>query len=75
MREGEKALIKLEEGFSDNIKEELTKKASEIEAKLNAEKAEFFAEFEEAHKDDIKAMEADLLARKEALKSSVKTTA
>jgi hypothetical protein len=75
MREGEKALIKLEEGFSDNIKEELTKKASEIEAKLNAEKAEFFAEFEEAHKDDIKAMEADLLARKESLKASVKTTA
>ena len=75
MREGEKALIKLEEGFSDNIKEELTKKASEIEAKLNAEKAEFFAEFEEAHKDDIKAMESDLLARKEALKASVETAA
>lgn len=75
MREGEKALIKLEENFSDNIKEELMAKAADIEAKLNAEKAEFFAEFEEAHKDDIKAMEADLVARKEALKESVKTAA
>lgn len=73
MREGEQALIKLEENFSDDIKAELTAKATDIEAKLNAAKTEFFAEFEAAHKDDIDAMEADLLARKEALKESIKT--
>ena len=73
MREGEQALIKLEENFSDDIKSELTANAAEIEAKLNAAKTEFFAEFEAAHKDDIDAMEADLLARKEALKESIKT--
>ena len=73
MREGEKALIKLEENFSSNIKAELAAKAVETEEKLNAEKAEFFAEFEAAHNDDIEAIEADLIARKEALKAFVKT--
>jgi len=75
MREGEKALIKLEENFSDDIKAELTAKAADIEAKLNTAKDQFFADFEAEHKDDITAMEADLLARKEALKASVKTEA
>ena len=73
MREGEKALIKIEENFNDNIKEELAAKATEIEAKLNTAKVEFFAEFEAEHKDDIEATEADLIARKEALKAFVKT--
>ena len=73
MLEGEKALIKIEESFSDNIKEELAAKATEIEAKLNTAKVEFFAEFEAEHKDDIEATEADLIARKEALKAFVKT--
>jgi len=75
MRDGEKALIKLEENFSDDIKAELTAKATDIEAKLNAAKDQFFADFEAEHKDDIDAMEADLLARKEALKASVKAEA
>ena len=73
MREGEKTLIKLEESFSSNIKAELAAKAVEIEEKLNAAKTEFFAEFEAAHSADIEAIEADLIARKEALKAFVKT--
>ena len=75
MREGEKALISLEEKFSDDIKAELTAKAADIEANLNAAKDQFFADFEEEHKDDIKAMEAELKAQKEALKNSIKTEA
>lgn len=75
MREGEKVLISIEEKFSDDIKAELVANASEIEANLNAAKDRFFADFEEAHKDDIAAMEADLLARKEALKATVKAEA
>ena len=73
MREGEQALIALEEKFSDDIKAELKAKATDIEANLNAAKDQFFADFEAAHKDDIKAMEADLLAQKQALVDSVKT--
>ena len=73
MREGEKTLIKLEENFSSNIKAELAAKAVETEEKLNAAKTEFFAEFEAAHNNDIEAIEADLIARKEALKAFVKT--
>ena len=75
MREGEKALIALEEKFSDDIKAELTAKAADIEANLNAAKDKFFADFEAEHTDDIEAMEADLLAQKEALKNSIKTEA
>ena len=72
MREGEKALISLEEKFSDDIKAELTAKAADIEANLNAAKDQFFADFEEEHKDDIKAMEAELKEQKESLKNSIK---
>ena len=73
MREGEQALIALEEKFSDDIKAELKAKDTDIEANLNAAKDQFFADFEAAHKDDIEAMEADLLAQKQALVDSVKT--
>lgn len=73
MREGEKALIALEEKFSDDIKAELKAKASETEAAINQAKDKFFADFEAAHKDDIQAIKADLLAQKQALMDSVKT--
>ncbi|MBQ8404265.1 MAG: hypothetical protein IJX55_07585 [Clostridia bacterium] len=75
MREGEKALIALEEKFSDDIKAELQAKAAETELALNEAKAQFFADFEAAHKDDIQAMEADLIAQKQALINSVKEAA
>ncbi len=63
----EAALIELESNFSADIKAELEAKASEIEAKVNLVKDNFFASFEEEHKDDIERIENELLARKQAL--------
>ena len=64
------ALNQLEESlFDDNIKEKLAASAADLEAKLNTAKDSFFESFETAHKDDIEALEAALLAKKAELKA------
>ncbi len=70
LRENESILRSLEDKFSDNIKEELKAKASELEASVNEAKDGFFAEFEEAHKDDIAAVEQALINQKNLLKEN-----
>lgn len=72
MISGEALLASVESRFSENIRAELSAKAAEREAAVNAAKASFFENFESAHKDDIKAMQAALEARKQALINSVK---
>ena len=74
MRSCEQALISLEENFSDDIKAELTAHAKDLENAVNEAKDGFFAEFEAAHKDDIEAIEADLIARKQELIASAKNS-
>lgn len=72
LRTAEVALRQLEDTlFSADIKAELSAKATEIEANVNLAKDAFFAEFEAAHAADIEAMEADLIARKQALIDSI----
>ena len=61
--------------FDDNIEAKLAEKASEIEASMNAAKDSFFAEFEKAHSDDIKAIEASLIAKKAELKANAEADA
>lgn len=74
MRSCEQALISLEENFSDDIKAELTAHAKDLENAVNEAKDGFFAEFEAAHKDDIEAIEADLIARKQELIASAENS-
>ena len=75
MKQAETQLIALEaQLFDENIEATLQAKASEIEANLNAAKDSYFAEFEAAHAEDIAAMEAQLLAEKQALKDSIQNT-
>ena len=75
MKQAEAKLIELEaQLFDENIEATLQAKASEIEANLNAAKDNFFAEFETAHAEDIAAIEAQLLAEKQALKDSINGT-
>lgn len=72
LRQSEEKLRELENTiFDDNIKEKLQEKATEIEANLNAAKDNFFAKFEEAHADDIKKMESDLMAKKQQLREEI----
>lgn len=72
LRQSEEQLRKLEDTlFDENIEQTLKDKASEIEAKLNAAKDGFFAEFETAHKADIESIEASLLAKKQQLKTEI----
>ncbi len=71
LRASEEALRGLENMFSDDIKAELTAKAQQMEEDINAAKNTFFTEFENAHKDDITAIEASLKERKQALMASV----
>ena len=76
LRQSEAKLRELETTiFDDNIKEKLKEKAVEMEANLNAAKDSFFAEFEEAHADDIKKMESDLLAKKQQLRDEIAAAA
>ena len=70
LRESEELLRSIEDKFSDNIKEELQAKAGELETAVNEAKDNFFAEFESAHKEDIKAMEDALIEQKNKLKES-----
>jgi len=71
LRSSEDALRSIEESFSDDIKAELSAKAAEIENSVNDAKDSFFAQFEEAHADDIASLEASLVAKKEALISEI----
>lgn len=72
MKQAETKLIELEaQLFDENIEATLQAKASEIEANLNATKDSFFADFEAAHAEDIAAIQAQLLAEKQALKDSI----
>lgn len=72
LREAENAIRELENTiFDDNIEATLKEKASEIESNLNAAKDNFFAEFEKAHADDIKAAEEALEAKKQEMKEAV----
>ena len=72
LEESKASLEQLEKTlFDKNIEEKLQNSASDIEAKLNTAKANFFETFEEAHKDDIDTLEASLLARKEEMRANV----
>lgn len=72
LRQAEAALIELESTvFDENVEAKLTEKAAEIEASMNAAKDGFFAEFESAHAEDIKAIEQALLAKKQQLQSEI----
>ncbi len=73
LRESETFLRSLEDKFSDDIKAELQAKADELEVAVNEAKDEFFAEFEAAHKEDIEAIEATLIERKNKLKEAATT--
>ena len=71
LQETEQTLANIEDMFSDDIKAELTAKAKQLEDKVNAEKDAFFTEFENAHKDDITAIENSLKERKLALINAI----
>ncbi len=72
LRAAEAKLTELEDTlFDDNIKAKLEEKAAEIETNINAAKDEFFADFENAHADDIAAIEQALTAKKQELKSEI----
>ena len=74
LRQAESKLTELEDTLFDaNIEAKLQENAAEIEASLNAAKDGFFAEFESAHAEDIAAIEQALLAKKQQLKSEIKT--
>ena len=71
LEQSKTALDQLEDTlFDDNIKEKLAASATDLEAKLNTAKDSFFESFEAAHKDDIEALEAALLAKKAELKAA-----
>ena len=74
LREAESKLIELEDTlFDENIEAKLQEKATEIEATLNSAKDSFFAEFENAHAEDIAAIEQALIAKKQQLKSEIES--
>lgn len=75
LKEAETTLASLEDRFSDDIKNELKAKATDLEARVNAAKDGFFEKFEDAHSDDIAAVEASLKARKQELISSIDASA
>lgn len=72
MKSAEEKFEAIEETLKQfNLEATLTEKATEIEAAMNKAKDEFFTKFEDAHKEDIQKMEAELKAQKEALKDSI----
>ena len=72
LRQAESKLTELEDTlFDENIEAKLQENAAEIEARLNAAKDGFFAEFESAHAEDIATIEQTLLAKKQQLKSEI----
>ena len=74
LREVEAQLKALEEKLRENedISAKLTAEAQNLEDTLNKAKDNFFAEFEAAHKSDIKKAEADLEAKKQELIAAAK---
>lgn len=72
MKKAEESFESLEQMLKQfNLEAALTEKATEIETAMNKAKDEFFTKFEDAHKEDIQKMEAELKAQKEALKDSI----
>lgn len=72
LQAGESALKELESKFPEEITGKLTEEAKNLENAVNSAKDGFFAEFEKAHKDDIKKMENDLKAKKQELIAEAK---
>lgn len=68
MQKGYDALASAESIFPTNVKEQLTNKAKDIENAANKAKADAFASFEKAHKDDIDAANKSLKEYKQKLK-------
>ena len=75
MKQGEKSLKDLQAKFPADITDQLNAKASEIDAKANKAKDEFFAKFEEAHKADFDAMNKALADTKAKLIENVEKAA
>lgn len=75
MKQGEKSLKDLQAKFPADITDQLNAKASEIDAKANKAKDEFFASFEEAHKADFDAMNKALADTKAKLIENVEKAA
>jgi predicted nucleic acid-binding Zn-ribbon protein len=72
LKQAESQLVALEDTLFDaNVEAKLQEKATEIEANLNAAKDGFFAEFENAHAEDLAAIEQALLSKKQQLKSEM----
>ncbi len=71
MRKSEKHLVGLEDVlFNRKIERKLKKNADELEKTLNTVKDNFFNDFEKAHADDIETINAQLLAKKNELKTN-----
>ena len=75
MKQGEKSMKDLQAKFPADITDQLNAKASEIDAKANKAKDEFFATFEEAHKADFDAMNKALADTKAKLIENVEKAA
>lgn len=75
MKQGEKSMKDLQAKFPADITDQLNAKASEIDAKANKAKDEFFARFEEAHKADFEAMNKALADTKAKLIENVEKAA
>ncbi len=75
MKQGEKSMKELQAKFPADITDQLNAKASEIDAKANKAKDEFFARFEEAHKADFDAMNKALADTKAKLIENVEKAA
>jgi hypothetical protein len=61
--------------FDRKIEKKLKANADEMQTTLNTLKDNFFTEFEAAHSDDIAALQASLLAKKQELKAGVSENA
>lgn len=68
LRACEDVLREIENQLPEDVKTILSEKATEIEASVNEAKDTFFTEFEKAHKDDLDAAYAQLVAQKNKLK-------
>ncbi len=75
MKQGETSWKDLQAKFPADITDQLSAMASEIDAKANKAKDEFFAKFEEAHKADFDAMNKALADTKAKLIENVEKAA
>lgn len=71
LRSSEETLKSLESLFAQDVKAELNAKAKQLEDAVNAKKDAFFTEFENAHKNDITAIENSLKDSKLSLIDSI----